>query len=203
MATSTDAPAAPAAPAAALGPFKLGVPIPALLWTTFEEALRINIRRLAKDISTTLGKPDAPLLDALLKPSTGAPVCRPYLFEEATPSDATEELEVDMRCEHLCQRPDAPALLQPCRQPVVWSAAATHRCAEHLYCPPPPVAAFATLPTLTPIEPVEDEVTTLFSSPEGNVYDGAYALRGKYDKTSGTLTLFEVVCGDGESTSLS
>jgi hypothetical protein len=173
-------------------PLQLAPPVPFLLWDTFEQALRTNIKRLAKDIAGTLGKSEAPLLDAILK--NGKSAIRPYIFEEAD----SDDIEVDMRCDFMCQRPDAPLFLQPCRQPVVWTAATmpnkkVHRCAEHLYSKSEKIPG--NLPILMPLEVATDSegtVTPLFVSNEGTVYDKEYNPRGQYDKERRTLVLFVV-----------
>lgn len=169
-------------------PFQLGVPVPSLLWETFEEALRANIRRLAKDIATTLGTPEAPLLNAILKNPSAT--VRPYLFEED--STLSGDKEVDMRCGYMCQRPDAPAFLQPCGQPVIWEGATKHhRCAEHLYSCVAPTAKIEGLPHLIPLQTTEGE-TPLFRSEDGTVYDSHFEPCGYFEKETKTLILFEV-----------
>lgn len=174
-------------------PFQVGVPVPALLWDTFEEALRVNVRRLAKDIAGTLGTSDVPLLDALFKGPKGS--VRPYLFED-DPATAAEQ-EVDMRCRHMCQRPDAPAILQSCGRPIVWAtgAGSKHRCAEHLYAAPPASQKMAALPVLIPLEAagISDAASgPLFRSTDGTVYDSDYRACGSYDLETKVLMLFQV-----------
>ncbi len=182
--------AAPSLVAQPLSPFQVGVPVPALLWDTFEEALRVNVRRLAKDIAGTLGTSDVPLLDALFKGPKGS--VRPYLFEDDAGIAAGQE--VDMRCRHMCQRPDAPAILQPCGRPIVWAtgASAKHRCAEHLYATPTPAQKVASLPALVPLETSADADTPLFRSSDGTVYDSDYQPRGHYDLETKVLRIFEL-----------
>jgi len=176
-------------------PFKEGVPVPALIWSTFEDALRANIKRLAKDIATTLGQSEAPLLSALLKGGgtvAGAAAIRPYIFEEAE-----DNREADMRCKFLCQRPDAPLFIQACGQPVVWSAAAPScsRCAEHLYSKPSKLKVY--LHTLKPLDTshIDDVVPAdkrLFYDKDGTVYNIENAAVGRYSSEKKRLTLFEV-----------
>jgi hypothetical protein len=152
-------------------PFKLGVPVPSLLWGTFEDALRLNVRRLAKDIATTLGQPEQPLLDALFKSPAGA--CRPYLIEEF----GADEKETTLACCFPCQRPDAPKFLSPCGQPILWMATtdpSQARCPQHLYATLP--AAAAALPMLTPLEEVEGE--QLWRDEAGTLYDKEFRPRG-------------------------
>jgi len=170
-------------------PFQVGVPIPSLIWSTFEDALRINIKRLAKDISSTLGQPDAPLMNAIFK--DGVANIRPYIFEE---SDDTRE--VDMRCNFMCQRPDAPLFLQACGQPVVWAAAAAPspscaRCAEHLYSKPVKLTVY--LPVLKPLDTRNMDIDDkLFYDKNGAVYDAEYRPRGTYNPLKKKLILFDI-----------
>jgi hypothetical protein len=176
-------------------PFSFGAPIPALLWESVEEAMRANMRILAKDIAATLGQPEAPLLDALRSATV-----KPYLFEEAD-----QDKELDMRCEFLCQRPDAPAVIQRCQQPVFWNAtdcpAGTHRCTEHLYATPMPRPAG--LMRIRPLEmdgvDAEDSATSLFRTEDDTVINGAGSTRGRYDANAKRLTLFVVEEEDGEA----
>lgn len=167
-----------AAAAGAATPLTLGLPVDGLLYTVFESAVKASVRLLVKDIATAVGQPEDPLLKALK-----ANQVRPYIFEE----DATEK-EPDMRCTYVCQRPDQPAILQPCGQPVYWNAGCA-RCAEHLY-------AKATKPQgrLTPVQRIEeiDECRGLFVTGEGMVMNGAGEVVGTYYKESQRLIVFEV-----------
>lgn len=177
-------------------PFSFGAPIPALLWESVEEAMRANMRILAKDIAATLGQPDAPLLEALRSATV-----KPYLFDECD-----QEKELDMRCDYLCQRPDAPTVIQQCKQPVFWnattSAIPTHRCTEHLYATLMPRPAG--LPRFSPLEmdgiDAEDSNTPLFHTEEGTVFNGGGCVRGRYDSDAKRLTLF-IVEEQGEEVS--
>jgi hypothetical protein len=154
------------------------------------------MRMLVKDIATTLGQPEAPLLEALRSKTI-----RPYLFEDA----AEQDKELDMRCQHLCQRPDAPAYLQPCGQPVVWHATPCpngHRCAEHLYAAPVPRPAG--LPRRRPLQMdgVDEDLRgpyTLYHTDDGTVLDGTGAPRGRYTADSQRLTLFQVLDDEAEA----
>lgn len=152
--------------------------------------MRVNIRRLAKDIASTLGTSDTPLLNAILK--SPAASIKPYLFEESE----AEEKEVDMRCSYLCQRPDAPLFLQPCRQPVVWSAPAAaegrHQCcAEHLYLAAIPESKMRGLTVLTPLETSGDGDGPYYHTQDGLVYDATYKACGRYDQASKELIIFK------------
>lgn len=181
---TTPAPPPPA-------PFTLAAPVPSLLWDTFEEALRLNVRRLAKDIATTLGQPDAPLLQALLKAPAGT--VRPYLFEE---DGAAAEKEVDMRCDYLCQRPEAPRFLQPCRQPVVWvGAESCCRCSEHLYSRQ---VKPGTLPVLEALESCESDAA-LYVGPDEVVYTAEYEPCGRYERETKRLILFQAAAAPDDT----
>ena len=167
-------------------PFQLAAPVPALLWDTFEEAMKTGIKRLVKDIAGSLGQPEAPLLTAILRDQKT--MIRPYLFDE---TGSAAEKEVDMRCEYITQRPDAPLFLQPCCQPVVWTGAETHRrCAQHMYAKA--LRAFPKLPVLTPLEWSDDDAVRLFRDEDGVVYDVEFQPRGTYEKATQRLTLFEL-----------
>lgn len=176
-------------------PLEFGIPIPALLWDTFEEALKGNVRKLAKDIATTLGQPDAPLMDALFKKGY-APTVRPYLFEEESAPD------LDMRCGAVCQRPETPLFLQPCGQPVVWcaSTAAVPRCAQHLYSKPPGPEV-RSLPLLVPIEmggvDTEEFGEQLYRSEDGTVYTKEFVCVGRYHFPTKRLFLFQIEGAEG------
>lgn len=168
-------------------PFQQGVPVPSILWNTLEETLRANMRRLAKDVAKTLGQSDVPLLEALFK--GGGATVRPYIFEEAA---GGVEKEIDMRCGFLCQRPETPLFLQPCGQPIVWSAAPhVCRCTEHLYSKQVPIGYAR---RLSPIEAtaLEEEDGLLVMSDDGTVYDVENRVRGKYNFTDKTLLLLEI-----------
>jgi hypothetical protein len=191
---TTPAPAAAAPAAAAPAPFKYGLPVPAILWDAFEETLRANMRRLAKDVAKTLGQSETPLIEALFK--GGGATVKPYIFEEAAAADAAAptEKEIDMRCDYLCQMPGGSnQILQTCGQPIVWSAApACTRCTEHLYAKPS-----APLPShmqrLTSLEPaaLDDADGPLFAAEDGTVYDKTYTVKGRYNFSSKKLVLFE------------
>jgi hypothetical protein len=180
--------AAAAAAAAAAPPFKFGAPIPSLLWESVEDAMRTNMRLLAKDIAATLGQSEAPLLEALKKETV-----RPYLFEE---SDQSKEL--DMRCDYLCQRADAPLVVKQCGQPVFWNAttAGVHRCTEHLYSKNihrPTVLEKWWAIDYKDEEGVLPTPLTLFRNKQGEVFSGDGVLRGRYCRGSKRLVLFKEV----------
>ena len=161
-------------------PFTLGAPIPDILWCSLQESLQGSMRALAKDIAKTLGQPDAPLLAAIK-----AHTISPYIIDCA--SDASKE--VDMTCRFLCQKAGAPHLCQPCGQPVLWSAAMSHRCAEHAYSP---VKSYGNLPVLRPLEiGGEDVQEPLYVSDDNTVYNAEYTAVGAYNRDTGHVFLFE------------
>lgn len=153
-------------------PFAVGLPVPELLWTTFEQVFTTKIRSLAKDIAKTLGTSDAPLIQEILKGRTVSP----YVLEESA------EKELESRCPILVQHPDTPKFLRPCGGPVVWMAAGPCRCAEHLYAKPPTQPR---LPVLIPLEDQED----LYRSEDGTVYDKEFVPRGRFDFPTKRLLL--------------
>lgn len=160
-------------------PFSVGLPIPELLWTTFEQVFTTKIRSLAKDIAKTLGTTDAPLLAELVKGRTVSP----YILEESA------EKDIETRCGVLVQHPQTPKFLRPCGQAIVWSTATQKpcaRCAEHLYTVPP---VQPRLPVLTPLEDQED----LYRSEDGTVYDEDFVVRGRFDFPTKKLLLATVV----------
>jgi hypothetical protein len=137
---------------------QLGSAIPSILWDAFEEALQTNMLRLAKDIATTLGKPHHPLMEAIKKEKV-----RPYLVDSSCD-------EIDIACDYICQRPDAPALLQPCAQAVLWGF---KRCPQHMYLEKP------TQPTMPMVKRGEINDEPLFAAEDGMVYDGEYESKGR------------------------
>lgn len=160
----------------------LGAPIPGLIWSSLEDTLQANMRRLVKDIAATLGQPEAPLLQAIRSTTI-----RPYIFEEAD----SEGKEVDMRCDCLCQPPSSPLFIQRCGNPVLWSATSSiKRCAEHAYSTP---MSYNALPKLRALEPVGDKKDRYFVSDDGTVYDIEYTPVGTYDREKNRLTLFTIV----------
>jgi len=132
-----------------------------------ETVLHANMYRLAKDIAKTLGKPEAPLLQALKDP------IRPYIFEEAdTP-------EIDARCGFMCQKPETPLYSEPCGRAILWGS---NRCAEHAYKKAAPAPAIK-LQALEAEEP-------LAVSEDGTVYNAEYEAVGTYKRDTERLTLF-------------
>jgi hypothetical protein len=147
---------------------ELGSAIPSILWDAFEEALQTNMLRLAKDIATSLGKPHHPLMEAIKKQKV-----RPYLVDSANE-------EIDITCDYICQRPDTPALLQPCAQAILWGF---KRCPQHMYLEKAP-------PSQLPVaKTVEIDEETLYVE-EDILYDGEYEAKGRIGNKK--VFLFEV-----------
>lgn len=106
------------------------LPIPRILWDSFEATLSAHVRKLAKDIATTLGQSEKPLLDAIRKEKISA-----YLFEDG----AQEMMELStMRCGQLVPHPEHPRVLVPCGEPIAWtsssSASGVRQCPRHVGC---------------------------------------------------------------------
>ena len=158
------------------GPFTgVAGAIPSILWEALEAALQANMLRLAKDVAKTLGQSHIPLVEAIQ-----AQKVRPFIFEESE-----DTRENDMRCNFICQRPDAPLFLQPCGQAVLWNATTSHRCPEHLY------SATVSQPTLPVLKRLEYEEESLYVAEDGTCYDAEYEPRGQYIAESELLVLFE------------
>jgi len=155
--------------------FTRGCPIPEAIWNSLEETLKANMIRLAKDVAATLGKSEAPLIQALKSSTT-----RPYIFEGCD----KEDVEVDMRCEFICQPPATPLFCQPCGRPVLWSAG-VQRCAEHAYSAKVNYA-------LPKVWRLQHEDETLFVGEDDTVYNTAYEAVGVYNRAAKRLTMFVV-----------
>jgi hypothetical protein len=147
---------------------ELGSAIPSILWDAFEEALQTNMLRLAKDIATTLGKPHHPLMEAIKKQKV-----RPYLVDSGND-------EIDIACDYICERPDAPALIQPCAQAILWGF---KRCPQHIYLEK------AALPKLPKAKRVKIDEETLYHE-DHVLYDGEYEAKGRIGNKK--VFLFEV-----------
>ena len=153
-------------------PFSLAAPIPSILWSSLEDALSTNMRLFAKDIAKTLGRPEAPLLQAL-----HAEKIRPYLFEASE-----EKKEIDMCCKALCIKPDAPLFLQSCGNPIVWCSS-VERCMEHQYYISPNTLGLRILRRL-------EHPTPLYLADNCTVYSAENIAVGYYKKN--VLYLFEI-----------
>jgi hypothetical protein len=156
-------------------PFSLGAPIPSIIWSSLEDVLSTNMRLFAKDIAKTLGRPEAPLLEAL-----NAQKIRPYIFE------VSDEKEIDMCCPVLYVKPDAPHFLQRCGHPIVWTSD-TRRCMEHLF--DRAALTVSSLPVLRRLDYRRGE-QVLYVSEDSTVYTAENVAVGQFVK--GVLTLFIV-----------
>lgn len=87
------------------------LPLPKLYWDTFQSALQSKVKRLAKEIATTLGESEQPLLKALLNEKVGV-----YLVEE----EGDEMIDLrSMRCRHFQPTAENAAIWRRCGQPIV------------------------------------------------------------------------------------
>jgi hypothetical protein len=87
------------------------LPLPKIYWDTFQSALQAKVKRLAKEIATTLGESEQPLLKALASEKVEA-----YLFEE----EGAEMIDLQsMRCKHIQPTAENAAVLRVCGQPIV------------------------------------------------------------------------------------
>jgi hypothetical protein len=96
------------------------LPLPKLYWDTFQAAMQSKVKRLAKEIATTLGESEQPLLKALITEKVDV-----YLVEEE--GDEMIDLQ-SMRCRHIQPTPENAAVLRRCGQPVIKGKAA---CLHH------------------------------------------------------------------------
>lgn len=156
-------------------PFTLGAPVPSILWSSLEDVLSTTMRLFAKEIAGSLGRPGAPLLQALQ-----AEKIRPYIFE------SDESHEIDMCCEILCVKPEAPYFLQRCGNPIAWTSTTRH-CMEHLSHKPSVAPAF--LPILRRLDYRLDE-EILYVSEDSTVYTSQNTAVGQF--VDGVLTLFSI-----------
>lgn len=87
------------------------LPIPKIYWDVFQSALQTKVKRLAKEIASSIGQPEQPLLKALLTEKVSA-----YLFEE----EGSEFIDLpSMRCKHYRQSLENPLVVCACNQPVL------------------------------------------------------------------------------------
>jgi hypothetical protein len=157
----------------------LGAPIPSIIWSSLEDVLSTNMRLFAKDIAKTLGRPEAPLLEAL-----NAQKIRPYIFEVSEDTN-----EIDMCCPVLFVKPDAPYFLQRCGHPIVWTSD-TRRCMEHLSHRSP--ITVSSLPVLRRLD-YRRNGQALYVSEDSTVYTTENVAVGQF--VNGVLILFIVQDG--------
>lgn len=167
-------------------PFSFGAPVPQLFWEELETKFKDHSRRLIRDIAKTLAVSHEPLERAFFK----GQVLRPYLYED----QANQEADIGMRCTYLCQRPDAPALVQTCGQPVLWSAGlhGTHRCPTHAF-----TSGHATTPVAS-LRRVTGTLEEMGTGGEGPLYVtemdevvGPSGLRGQYHRATKKVVLIQ------------
>jgi hypothetical protein len=87
------------------------LPIPKIYWDVLQSALQTKVKRLAKEIASSIGQPEQPLLKALVTEKVSV-----YLFEE----EGSEFIDLpSMRCKHYRQIPENPLVVCACNQPVL------------------------------------------------------------------------------------
>lgn len=157
------------------------LPIPRIYWDTLQASLATEVKRLAKDIATTLRQPEQPLLKAL-QDTVGA-----YLFEEEahTLVDLAE-----MKCKALVRSSENQSVLTQCGQPILLGKGGV--CPAHLHVEKEPSPTFG----ITHLKIIKDPYT-------GETYwvDSDHCLRrkgdlkcmGRYDPEKKTCTLIEIV----------
>lgn len=162
----------------------LGNPVPSIIWDALLDILEAKTLRLSKEIAETLGVSHIPLMNEI-----NANKVRPYVVELSE-----DQRDLDMRCDFICQRSDAPLFMQVCAQPVFWggSQETSKRCPQHLYSSP---ITTRTLPLLERVLPSEEIEDVLWKSEDGTLYDVTYTARGHYCPIKKQTILFVV---DGE-----
>ena len=163
-------------------PFKT-LPIPRILWDSFEATLTAQVNRLVKDIAETLDRPAKPLLDAIKKDKVAA-----YLWEEP----AHELLELsEMRCQAHTRHPENPAIVCNCDQPIVWSSQShgARRCAEHLHIKE--IHVSSSLISLKPILIGDDTYYLREGSGRQEIVNVRMELVGVYQNSVATLFVKE------------
>lgn len=98
-----------------------------LFWDALELALETQVHRLAKDIASSLGQSEDPLLKALKSERVSA-----ALLEDAR-DEEVEDL-AELRCEALVPVAAGSPFLTRCCQPVLWTGSPLHalnRCLQH------------------------------------------------------------------------
>lgn len=154
------------------------LPIPKLYWDVFQGAFQTKIKRLAKEIATSLGQPEQPLLKALIAEKVDV-----YLFEE----EGSEFIDLpSMRCKHQIVSSENLSVLKTCDQPVLLGKQA---CLLH------ELRVEGPSPSLPKFRVVKDSDT-------GNSFwvDGENAVLekvnlkavGHYDETTGHIRIFNV-----------
>jgi hypothetical protein len=159
---------------------KLGAAIPIEIWESLVSVLNTKMFHLARDISDTLGVSAEPLVKELKSKTM-----KPYLVSY----DNDNRIMPELRCNYVCQRPDAPLYMQACGQPVFWGGPpeTSRHCPQHMYSKP---LAQRTLPKLEPLRINED--TLLYVAEDGAIYDENYTPRGHLNMGSKKIVLFKL-----------
>lgn len=154
------------------------IPVRKLFWDALEIALEAQTHRLAKDIATVLGEPDAPLLKALREEKI-----RVRLIEEST--DEVDDLS-DHRCRHWHQ---TGPVWRICGEPVLWRSASEPStvCPYHALNPCPSVAG----PSLFELS-VEEEGTFYVNPETKGVFTQTGVLCGCLSEDGTRVELFEI-----------
>jgi hypothetical protein len=153
--------------------------VPRLYWDTFQQVLHAKVKKLAKEIASTLGEPEQPLLKALTHDKVSV-----YLFEE----EGSEMIDLpSMRCKHFKAHPENPSLHQRCQQPVILGKTA---CLQH------ELAGTRTeVPAYAPVlQRLTDPEGQQYFLKESTVLGADLICRGYYDKE--VLRLFKVIDAD-------
>ncbi len=143
-------------------------PIPKPLWDAIENVLMVKSRELLKDIASTLGQPEKPLLEAFkAKKHTF------HLLESSDDLEDTHECEATL-CTH--------AVAHRCRKATLLGQKV---CPEHEFYKAP---VLGVKPVLQRIRTHEGE--TYFIDNIQNVYTVDFQLVGTFSEN--TVTLFEI-----------
>jgi hypothetical protein len=157
------------------------LPIPKLYWDVFQGAFQTKIKRLAKEIASSLGQPEQPLLKALVAEKVDV-----YLFEE----EGSEFIDLpSMRCKHQIMSSENLSVLKTCDQPVLLGKQACLLHELKAEGPPPP------LPKLRIVKDL-DTGNSFWVNSENAVLDKAsLSAVGHYDETAGQIRIFNVTSG--------
>ena len=156
------------------------IPLPKLYWETFQDALQAQVKRLAKEIATTLNQSEQPLLKALATEKVTA-----YLFEE----EGSELVDLQrMRCKHIQATSDNPAVLQRCNHPILLGTN-QDSCPHHTLHPKPslqhPVETFRI---------IKDKATgkKFWIDSESHIRDSTLRICGTYTPEKSICTVLKI-----------
>lgn len=150
------------------------LPIPKIYWDALQSALQAEVKKLAREVASSLKEPEQPLLKALASEKVSA-----YLFEE----EGQEFQDIQsMRCQHPAPSPENAAIFQICNQPILLGKG--NACPLHTHKKKPNIEQ---LPVLRRIK-IDDAIYLLDS--ENRIYspDG-FKICGFYKNNK--CTLFE------------